>query len=217
MKKGSLTMSHRWTTGCVLALGSMLLVSVGCWQGGTKRVYPKEISSSASADAMQMYDTNKDGKISGDELAKCPALKAAMAQLDPSGKGEITADMIDARIKMWKDTKLARTTVGCRVTRNGKPFPGATVTFVPEKFLGPKVEAGTGKTDQTGNAMLSVPVEGRQPPGMGLGFYRVVITKEGMKIPEKYSTEANTVLGQEIARDAAGIGDQKGIKFDLKF
>ena len=52
---------------------------------------------------------------------------------------------------------------------------------------------------------------------MGPGLYRVVITKDGVKIPEKYSTEANTVLGQEIARDAAGIGDMKGIKFKLEF
>ena len=210
-------MSHRWMTGCALVLGGLLLASMGCWGSGAARMYPKEISSSASADAMKMYDTNKDGKISGDELDKAPALKAAIAQLDPSGKGEITADMIDTRIKAWKDTKLARMTVSCTVTRNGHPFPDATVTFVPEKFLGPKVETGTGKTDAHGIAMLSVPTTGRQPPGMGPGFYRVVITKEGMKIPEKYSTEANTVLGQEIARDAEGIQNMKGIKFNLKF
>jgi hypothetical protein len=195
----------------------MLLVCAGCWPGGAARINPKKISASASADAMQMYDTNKDGKISGEELLKCPALKAAIAQIDPSGKGEITADMIDARIKAWKDTKLARMTVSCRVTRNGRPFPGATVTFVPEKFLGPEVQTATGKTDPQGNAMLSIPTEGRQAPGMGLGFFRVVITKEGLTIPEKYSTEANSILGQEVARDAAGIGDMKGIKFDLKF
>ena len=115
-------MSHRWTTGCALALGSVLLVSVGCWGGGAKRMYPKEISSSAGADAVKMYDTNKDGKISGDEIFKCPALKAAIAQIDPSGKGEITADMIDARIKAWKDTKLARMTVSCTVSRTANRF-----------------------------------------------------------------------------------------------
>ena len=177
----------------------------------------KKFSSSAGADAIATYDANKDGKLSGEELLKSPALKAAIAQIDPSGKGEITADMIDARIKSWIDSKFARMTVNCTVTRYGKPLSGATVTFVPEKFLGPDVEPGTGKTDQHGFAMLSVATTGREAPGMGPGFYRVVITKEGMKIPEKYSTEALTVLGQEIAQDADGIKNMKGIKFDLKF
>jgi hypothetical protein len=62
-----------------------------------------------------------------------------------------------------------------------------------------------------------VPVSGREAPGLGPGLYRVVITKDGVNIPEKYSTEANTILGQEIARDAEGIMNMKGIKFDLKF
>jgi hypothetical protein len=211
-------MSQRWTTGCALALGVLLLASVGCSWGKQERMPQSKFSSSAGADAIKTYDTDKDGKISGAELDKCPALKAAMAEVDPSGKGEITADMIDARIKAWIETKLARQTVSCTVLRNGKPFAGATVTFVPEKFLGPAVETAGGTTEKHGIAMLSVATSGpRDPPGMGPGFYRVVITKEGMKIPEKYSAEATTVLGREIARDAAGLKDMKGIKFDLKF
>ena len=211
-------MSHRWTTGCALALGCVLLASVGCWGGPAKRMPQAKFSSNAGTDAIATYDTNKDGKISGTELDKCPALKAAMAQIDPSGKGEITAAMIDARVKNWIDTKLARMTVSCSVMRNGKPFAGAIVTFVPEKFLGDQVQPASGKTDKYGTTTLSVATTGpHDPPGIGPGFYRVVITKEGVKIPEKYSTEANTVLGQEVARDAEGIQNMKGIKFKLTF
>ena len=61
----------------------------------------------AGTEAMKMYDTNHDGKISGAELDKCPAIKAAIAQIDLSGKGEVTAEMITARIKKWQDS-LAR-------------------------------------------------------------------------------------------------------------
>jgi hypothetical protein len=210
-------MSRRWMTGCALVLGVAVLVSVGCWGGKPPRQQQDKFSSSSGADAIKTYDTDKDGKISGAELDKCPALKAAMAQIDPSGKGEITADMIDSRVKAWIETKLGRMTVSCTVTRGGQPFPGATVTFIPEKFLGDQVKMGTGKTDKNGIAMLSVPVSGREPPGMGPGLYRVVITKEGTKIPDKYSSEANTILGQEIARDAEGIQNMKGIKFKLTF
>jgi hypothetical protein len=200
--------------GCALLLGSVLLISLGCPKT-PDRIPPAAINSNAGQDAIAAYDTNKDGKISGDELFKCPAIKAALAQIDPSGKGEVTADMINARIQSWKNTKLARMNASCVVKRNGKPFAGATVRFVPEKFLGEAVKEGVGKTDKYGIATLAIP--NLSPPGMGLGLYRVVITKEGTKIPDQYSKEETTILGQEIARDAAGMKDMSGIKFDLKF
>ena len=41
------------------------------------------------------------------------------------------------------------------------------------------------------------------------------MTVPGMNIPAKYSSEADTVLGQEVANDAKGR--REGIKFDLRF
>ena len=199
-----------------------MVTIVGCWGGTRDRVNPPSIDASAAGkDAVKMYDTNNDGKISGAELDKCPAIKAAIVQIDPSGKGEVTADMITARIRKWQDSKLGRMSLGCTVTRNGAPLAGATVTFVPEKFLGPAMQPATGNTGPNGMAMLSSvpantsPTAPRQPPGVAPGLYRVVVTKPGLDIPAKYSTEAGTVLGQEVAMDAAGI--QQGLKFDLKF
>jgi beta-lactamase regulating signal transducer with metallopeptidase domain len=176
-------------------------------------------AKAAAAEAIRLYDTNNDGKLSGAELDKCPGLKAALDEVDPSGTGEITAEMIAARIKAWQDSKLARMTLACRVTRNGKPLVGANVAFVPEKFLGPNVKTATGKTDHNGLAMLSIPTQpGPQhfdPPGVAPGFYRVEITKDGEPVPAKYNSD--TPFGQEVARDAKGIRDMKGIKFDLKY
>ena len=53
------------------------------------------------------------------------------------------------------------------------------------------------------------------PPGVAPGLYRVVVTVPGMNVPPKYSSEADTVLGLEVAMDAKGMRD--GIKFDLNF
>jgi hypothetical protein len=213
-------MSQRWMGACALVLGGVLAIITGCW-GGPSRVKPPPIDPvAAGTEAIKMYDKNGDGKISGDELDKCPPIKAAIAQIDPSGKKEVTAEMITARVKKWQESKLGKMSLGCRVTRNGNPLGGATVTFFPEKFLGTEVKQATGKTDQNGMVMLSVAVGTdasgkREPPGVAPGLYRVVVTKEGMSIPPKYSTEADTVLGQEVAMDAKGI--QEGIKFDLQF
>jgi hypothetical protein len=184
---------------------------------GPKRVYPPAIDAKkAGTKAIELFDKNKDGKLSGDELDKCPGLKAAMAQVDPDGKGEVTADMITARIVAWQNTKLGRMSLRCSVMHNGEPLPGANVKFVPEPFLGldQKKYTATGKTDDNGNAMLSLPSLGpAELPGVPPGFYRVEVTKEKMKIPAKYNKE--TTLGQEVALDAKGI--QEGIRFDVDF
>ncbi len=160
-----------------------------------------------------MFDADKDGKIDGAELDKCPGLKAALSKVDPSNQG-VTADMITARIEAWQKSKLGRMSLSCRVTHNGQPLAGADVNFVPEKFLGTNIQVAKGKTDTNGMAMLSVPTKGQgDPPGVAPGFYRVEITEPGANVPAKYNTE--TTLGQEVALDAKGI--QEGINFDLKY
>ena len=160
-----------------------------------------------------MYDTNKDGKISGEELDQCPGLKAALPRL---GGGEVTAEMITNRIQEWQRTKAGRLPANCIVTRNGSPLEGAEVKFVPEKFLGDNMPTGSAKTEAGGTAKVSMPgVAGtaHDPFGLPPGFYRIEITKEGMDIPAKYNTA--TVLGAEIAVDSGVL--QNDIPLNLEF
>jgi hypothetical protein len=176
---------------------------------------PKIDAKGAGAKAIELYDANHDGKLSGEELDKCPGLKAALHEVDPDGSGEITADMIAARIEAWQRSKLARMTVSCKVLLDGEPMAGAEVKFVPEKFLGKNLKVATGKTDANGMAMLSIPTVGPgDPPGVAPGFYRVEITKADEKIPAEYNTD--TIFGQEVATDAKNIKNMQGIKFELK-
>jgi hypothetical protein len=178
------------------------------------RVRPPEIDPVATgAKAIEMFDTDKDGKIDGEELDKCPGLKVAIDQVDPGHTG-ITAEQIAKRIRMWQKTKLGRMSLRCSVIRNGEPLAGAEVKFVPEPFLGENMPQAGGKTDENGNAMLSVPMAGSSDlPGVPPGFYRVEITKAGVEIPEQYNRK--TILGQEVALDAKGI--MEGIRFNVDF
>ncbi len=204
-------MSYRMTTGWVLAFVALFVVCAGC-PTRPDRVHPPKINASAAGDkAIEMFDADKDGKLSGEELDKCPGVKAALAQIDLTGQGAVTADMITARIQAWQDSKLGRMSFSCRVTHNGRPLQGAEVKFVPETFLGENVKVAVGKTDQNGMAMISIPE--LTPPGIAPGLYRVEITKPGSNIPAKYNTE--TTLGQEIALDTQGI--QEGVVFQLSF
>ncbi len=204
-------MSYRMTTGWVLAFVALFVVCAGC-PNRPSRIHPPKISASAAgAKAIEMFDADKDGKLSGEELDKCPGVKSALAQIDSTGSGAVTADMITARIQAWQDSKLGRMSFSCRVTHNGRPLQGAEVKFVPETFLGENIQVATGKTNKNGTAMISVP--GLTPPGIAPGLYRVEITKPGSNIPAKYNTE--TTLGQEIALDTQGI--QEGVVFQLSF
>ena len=175
----------------LLLLVCLVSLSLSC-RRGPARVYPPSINASkAGALAIEMFDTNNDGKISGKELDKCPGLKAATmrpamggpATVDPDGTG-VTADMITARIKAWQASKLGRMSLRCMVTYNGQPLEAADVKFVPEPFIDqatsprpPGFPTATGRTDANGVAMLSIPTTDNGPPGVPPGFYRVEITK----------------------------------------
>jgi hypothetical protein len=206
-------------TGCGLTLGSILAVAAGCSQG-PPRIHPPSIdASTAAARAVEMYDANKDGRLTADELDKCPGLKSAARRLDPEGRG-MTAEIIAARIKTWQNVRIGRMPVVGTLLHNGKPLAGAVVRFVPEKFLGlddPKWIA-TGTTGESGGFSVSVLTTGDRfdPPGAPAGYYRIEVTKLGLSIPAKYNTE--TVLGEEIAMDAPALSNEAtGIVLDLKF
>jgi hypothetical protein len=187
---------------------------VGCTRTPS-RIYPPSIDASAAgAKAIEMYDTNRNGKISGNEMDKCPGLKAAVSRVDIPKDGTITASKIAARIKAWQESRLGRMSLMCIVLRNGSPLVGAEVKCVPERFLGDNIKTGVGKTDQNGTAVISVPTTGQNDrPGIGPGFYRVEITKAGETVPAKYNV--NTNLGVEVAQDA--MENLGGVRFNLQY
>jgi len=196
----------------IVLTGLLAAALGGCGGGSTPRVQPRDIAAGAGQRAMELYDTNKDGFLDQGELDHVPGLKAALTQVDTNGDGKISAAEIDARIAAWKDSKVGRLGVTCRVRNHGKPLVGATVTFVPESFLGGNLRSASGTTDARGRCALRE-VDGDGTPGVSPGFYRVQITKSGENIPAKYNTE--TTLGQEVARDAAG--NEGAIAIDLNY
>jgi hypothetical protein len=173
--------------------------------------------SRPASEALKLYDTNQDGKISGAELDQAPGLNAALAILGTDKDKGVTSEQIVAQIKKWDDSRVGRMLLSCTITHNGRPLDGATVKFIPEKFLSEYLtETATGKTDQTGVAMISLPTTpgpDGDPPGIGPGMYRVEITKKGADIPAQYNTA--TILGQEVSIDNPEV--EKGIKFNLNY
>lgn len=204
-------------TRILVCFVSTLAIAVwfGCSHGPAPLPQPKVDPAEAGRLALEQYDSKKTGKISGADLDACPSIKSIADQLAGGGGRGITADMIAARISQWHDMPLARLTPYVLVKHNGTPLARAVVTLVPEKFLGPNMKPGTGTTDDSGNAMPSVPSEGSNDfGGMPPGFYRVEITKPGENIPAKYNTD--TTLGVEVSIDKVR-GQPLQFDFDLKY
>ncbi len=201
----------RLFTACVVAL------SVSGCSGTPARIKQQELDpSSAAARAMETYDSNEDGAIDRDELESSPPLKSAVGQIDKDGDGRITIEEIEVRLNSWIQNRSALFPIPCRVTMGGRPLAGATVVFEPEPFLGDAFQTAIGITDEDGMAGLSVSESGPSAgiPGIPNGLYRVRISKldgNREKIPKKYNEE--TVIGQEICDDAAGIGH--GLVYNL--
>ncbi|MHC4176651.1 MAG: EF-hand domain-containing protein [Planctomycetota bacterium] len=210
-------MSSRVVRFGVVVAWAGVLAAWGCSRGPT-RVKPPGIDADAAGEqALQQYDTNKDGFIAGAELDKAPALKASMKNLDTNSDGKVSAEEITARIETWQRDKVGKTSLMVTVRRMGRPLPGATVRFVPEKFLGKEVLTAVGETLDDGTADRSVPDDPEYPnlPGVHCGLFRVEISKKvnGKEtIPAIYNTQ--TILGQEVSNDAEGV--REGIRYDLR-
>jgi hypothetical protein len=84
------------------------------------------------------------------------------------------------------------------VLLNGAPLADATVTLVPEGFLGGDFKPAEGTSDNTGFVPLKT--EGQPVPGCAWGFFKVKVSKKDgagkETIPARYNTD--TILGCEV-------------------
>ena len=100
----------RLTHFSTLALGAIsLLVLAGCMREPSRVPVVSIDASAAGQEAMTLYDANKDGKISGAELDKVPALRDSLANFNTTKDKGITAAMITERLKRWlEEFKVGR-------------------------------------------------------------------------------------------------------------
>lgn len=182
------------------------LFCCGCSRGVTP---PKLDPQAAAQEALTEYDANKDGYLDAGELRRCPALYDSLKSMDTDGDGKLSAEEIAARLEKIRESKVALVGTSCSVILDGRPLAGATVTFVPEPFMGPSVKPAAGVSDEAGTVTLRV--DGQSLPGCHCGFFRITVSKKDgdhETLPERYNTQ--TVLGQQVASDLRG-----GIKLRL--
>jgi hypothetical protein len=152
----------------------------------------------AAAEAMKQLDANGDGFLDETELAKCPGLLSCLQAWDTDKDGKLSKAEIAEGLAPLKSNEIALHAVNCRIYMDDRPLQGATVTLLPEKFLGPDVKPVSGKSDSDGRVTLQV--AGQELPGVPPAIYRIEVSLKDSggqeTIPARYNTE--TVLGKQI-------------------
>lgn len=183
-------------------------VFIGCGSSA-KRVSMASISPTQAADdAMELYDSNSDGKLSDDELRSVPGILKWKSLYDLNSDGAVTNDEIASRIKKWQADNVGFRTVNASVKLNGQPVPNVEVALTPEPYLGDAAKPAKGVTNQRGFATLSVSADdlpkaikdrGIVVGGVYPGTYKITLSHPQRNLAAAQS--ADMPLGEEIAQD----------------
>jgi hypothetical protein len=187
-----------------------LLTPLGC---SNRRIPVPALSPErVSQEALAHYDRNKDGFLDPDELKSCPSLASCLKSLDKDKDGRISGAEIAERIAIYQSSQIGLAVVAFQITLNGQPLPDASVTLIPEKFLGDVLKPAIGTTNARG--MVSMTTWGAEVPGTACGLYRIEVSKKDAAGRETISTCYNqaTVFGLEVAPD----NDIVGLHFALR-
>lgn len=193
-------MSRKWW--CWLPAVGLLLI--GCSSAPRPIVMPSLNPDTAANEALAEYDANRDGFLDSDELARCPALAKNIRIWDTDRDGRLSHAEIKGRLSSYVKSKTAILNQELAVWLDETPLVGASVTLVPEKFMGAGIKPASGVTDGAGRTQLQV--AGQPVPGAHLGLYRVQVSRKRAEEQEELSPYYNTqtVLGLEVAPDLRG-------------
>jgi hypothetical protein len=181
-------------------IGSLLLLISGCSGGPDAVDAPHVDSADAAANAIELYDANKDETLSAEELTKCPAMQRKLAAYDADGNGSVEQAEIEKHLAELFKHGTGATPLSCRLRFKGRPLGGAEVVFEPEPFLGSEVQAARGTTSGSGAADMGIPPEFlpshlQKVKAVHYGVFKVRVTHPTIKLPANLNTE--TVLGYE--------------------
>ncbi|TWT77920.1 hypothetical protein Pla123a_17190 [Posidoniimonas polymericola] len=182
----------------------------GC-SGRPAAVVPQFDPAGMAEQALAAYDADGDGRLAGAELDASPAIKKHLARYDADSDGAVSEQELQDRFAQWEEEGVGFRRLDVRVTIDGRPLSGATVTFEPEAFMTDWVKPATATTDRSGMAKISVAPEDLPAAlkdrasglrGVCVGAYRVKVTHPSDKLPPAYP--AGDALGAETSRDAMG-------------
>lgn len=142
---------------------------------------PKMDPSALSARALELYDTDKNGKIDGKELDATPALAFSLRELDANRDKGLDADEIRTRLEAWNASgvTLMSPNFSCKVA--GKTVKEGTLKLTPDPFMGSAFPSAQGEF-LNGACQPAAPNPGNYQ-AIPLGFYSVEVSSPQGNIP----------------------------------
>ena len=200
-------MNAKWLLRTVL-LGCCCIAIPACQKSAPSLQVdvPRFQPETAAGKAIELYDTDRDGFLAGQELAACPGIKRHLDLFDLDADQQVSAEEIAARVQRWVDDRGGLMPLRSIVNYNGRPLFGAKLEFEPEPFLGDVLKPAAGQIDQSGTAQISLrrddkPENFKDRNVLQPGLYKVRITHSEIKLPAKYNVE--TQLGCEVSQETA--------------
>lgn len=125
------------------------------------------------------------------DLDKLPAIAFGRIVLDTDKDKKVSQAELVKWLEEVRDSRVAITSVAFQVSHKGKPLSGAEIRLVPEACMAGGIKEASGKTDQAGMSMVTIP--GSEYPGVNCGLYRVEITgkgNDGKPLAAKYNSQS---------------------------
>jgi hypothetical protein len=189
-----MSLFRRTTRICTFAMLSIVALSfVSCGRSKRFAIQKKYDPATAAAKAMEVYDRNQDGKLSAEEIKASPGLTDAASRIDKNRDGILTAGELQARFQTL-DSQAPSMLLHVDISLKRAPLAGASVTFVPELFMGDGLQSYVGTTTDAG--VCDLKGERAETLGIPSGFYQVKVVHPGRSI--------NALRGVEIADDTTG-------------
>jgi hypothetical protein len=182
----------------------VLAALVGCHGDPPPPGRPPLVPAEMARRAMELYDTNHDGRIDAAELTQSPALAALAASLGPQAAEGLTEEQLARRAEAWLKSPSGLVPQRLAIDLDERPLAGASVTLEPDACMGPAYYPASATTDAAGQCCPGVdPRYG----GLWLGLYRIRISKlDGGRetIPARYNAQSELGLETDPTRGSRG-------------
>ncbi len=143
----------------------------------------------AAAKVMELYDSDRDGKLVAAELAASPGLAEGLTRIDANKDGIIDLAEMTARFAAQDDLSDV-ISMQVKVTANGTPLDGAIVTMTPDPCMGEDKQAYEGTTVNGSVTPMGVVT----PMPTPVGYYTLHVVHA--------ATAVDLKRGHEVADDA---------------
>ena len=166
----------------VIVMAALLAVaSASCNSGPRPIGQPSINASSAGSQAMETYDKDGDGIVTGAELDQGTGAEVGDGDVDTNGDKGVGASEVADRVNAWNAMKTGLTKCARRVTLDGQPLDGADNTRARSISWG-RSEYGSREDERMATwcqaSRLTRGPRRHLPGGVQFGLYKVADQKD---------------------------------------